>query len=293
MNGIFLLNKSPEMTSFLSCNVLRRLLGVKKAGHAGTLDPMATGVLPILCGNATRALDLLPVQDKRYTATFRFGLVSDTEDIWGEVSPTGQPLPTKAAVEATLPAFRGQLQQVPPMMSAVQKDGVRLYELARQGIVIEREARTVTVYRLDLLDYNEQTGELTVDCACSKGTYIRTIGAELGNTLGCGAVMTALCRTEAAGYPLDKCVTLDEVREMSEAERQKRLLPTDSLFSVYPSVVVSPAQATRFANGGGLSLDRLKTAVDDTVRVYAPDGAFLGLGTPKEGELSVLKVFPR
>ena len=273
--------------------MLRRLLGVKKAGHAGTLDPMATGVLPILCGNATRALDLLPVQDKRYTATFRFGLVSDTEDIWGEVSPTGQPLPTKAAVEAALPAFRGQLQQVPPMMSAVQKDGVRLYELARQGIVIEREARTVTVYRLDLLDYNEQTGELTVDCACSKGTYIRTIGAELGNALGCGAVMTALCRTEAAGYPLNKCVTLDEVRAMSEAERQKRLLPTDSLFSVYPSVVVSPAQATRFANGGGLSLDRLKTAVDDTVRVYAPDGAFLGLGTPKEGELSVLKVFPR
>lgn len=293
MNGIFLLNKSPEMTSFLSCNVLRRLLGVKKAGHAGTLDPMATGVLPILCGNATRALDLLPVQDKRYTATFRFGFVSDTEDIWGNVSPTGRPLPSPAAVEQALPAFRGQLQQVPPMMSAVQKDGVRLYELARQGITVEREARTITVYRLDLLHYDKQSGELTVDCACSKGTYIRTIGADLGKQLGCGAVMTALCRTEAAGYPLDKCITLDEVRAMSEQQRQALLLPTDSLFAVYPSVTVSPAQAIRFQNGGGLALERLKTAVSGTVRVYAPDGAFLGLGLPQDGELTVLKLFPR
>ena len=293
MNGIFLLNKSPEMTSFLACNVLRKLLGVKKAGHAGTLDPMAVGVLPILCGNATRALDLLPVQDKRYTATFRFGFVSDTEDIWGAVSPTDRPLPTREAVEQALPAFRGVLRQVPPMMSAVQKDGVRLYELARQGIEIEREAREITVYRLDLLSYNQSTGELTVDCACSKGTYIRTIGADLGRMLGCGAVMTALCRTEAAGYPLSSCHTLDEIREMSEDERQGLLLPTETLFTVYPAVTVSPAQATRFQNGGALSLDRLKTAVDGTVRVCAPDGAFLGLGMPKDGELTVLKLFPR
>lgn len=292
MNGIFLLNKSPEMTSFLACNVTRKLLGVKKAGHAGTLDPMAVGVLPILCGNATRALDLLPVQDKRYTATFRFGLVSDTEDIWGEVTPTERPLPTRDAVEQALAAFRGVIRQVPPMMSAVQKDGVRLYELARQGIEIEREAREITVYRLEIAAYNEQSGELTVDCACSKGTYVRTIGADLGRVLGCGAVMTALCRTEAAGYALSACHTLEQLRAMSEEQRLGLLLPTETLFTVYPSITVSPAQATRFQNGGGLALDRLKTAVDGTVRVYAPDGTFLGLGTPQDGELTVRKLFP-
>ena len=292
MNGLFLLNKSPEMSSFLACNVLRGVLGIKKAGHAGTLDPMATGVLPVLCGNATRALDLLPVHDKRYTATFRLGYTSPTLDVWSEISPTGQPLPTLTAIEAALPAFRGDIWQVPPMMSAIQKDGVRLYALARQGIEVEREARPVTVYRLELLDYDPTTGELTLDCACSKGTYIRTIGDDLGRMLGCGAVMTALCRTEAAGFSLTDCVTLDEVRAMTAEQRAARLLPTDELFATWPTLTVSAAQATRFANGGALARNRLKKTVDTPVRVYAPDGRFLGLAEPKDADLKILKLFP-
>ncbi|MBQ3134149.1 MAG: tRNA pseudouridine(55) synthase TruB [Clostridia bacterium] len=292
MNGLFLLNKSPEMTSFLAGRLLRKELGVSKVGHTGTLDPNATGVLPVLCGNATRALDLLPVQDKRYTATFRFGFVSPTLDVWSEATATGKPLPTVEAIEAALPAFRGDILQVPPMMSAIQKDGVRLYELARQGIEIEREARSVTVYALNMLQYNEASGELTLDCACSKGTYIRTIGDDLGRMLGCGAVMTALCRTEAAGYSLADCLTLDDVRALSQEERLKRLLPTDSLFSVWPALTVSAAQAVRFSNGGALALDRLKFAVNSRVRVYAPDGRFLGIGHPAENELKVTKLFP-
>ena len=292
MDGILCIDKPEGMTSFLCVAIVRRLLGEKKVGHAGTLDPNATGVLPILVGRGTKLLDHLPCHDKCYTATLRFGAVSDTLDIWGEVEETGKPIPTLAEVEAALPAFRGDILQVPPMTSALKKDGVRLYELARQGIEIEREAREITVYRLEIVSYNEQSGELTVDCACSKGTYVRTIGADLGRALGCGAVMTALCRTEAAGYALSACHTLEQLRAMSEEQRQGLLLPTETLFTVYPSITVSPAQATRFQNGGALALDRLKTAVDGTVRVCAPDGTFLGLGTPQDGELTVRKLFP-
>ena len=194
MDGILCLDKPDHMTSFACCAVLRRLVGEKKAGHTGTLDPMATGVLPVLFGRATRAIPLLPVQDKRYTATLTFGYCSDTLDIWGKVEPTGADAPALGDIEAVLPAFRGEIWQVPPMMSALKRDGVRLYDLARRGIEVEREARAVTVQRLDIVDYDPQKGILTLDCACSKGTYIRTICDDLGRRLGCGAVMSALRR---------------------------------------------------------------------------------------------------
>jgi len=210
MDGILCIDKPEGMTSFLCVAVVRRLLGVKKIGHAGTLDPNATGVLPLLIGRATKTLDRLPVQDKSYTATLRFGAVSDTLDVWGQVQETGKPTPSLAEIEAVLPQFRGAILQVPPMASALKKDGVRLYDLARQGIEVEREARPVTVYALELLDYNQQEGLLTLHCACSKGTYIRTLCDDLGRVLGCGAVMTALRRTAAAGYTLDDCITVDD-----------------------------------------------------------------------------------
>ncbi len=287
-NGILLINKDSEMTSFLCCAILRRLLGVKKIGHAGTLDPNATGVLPLLIGRATKALDRLPTQDKRYTATMRFGAISDTLDIWGTVEQTGAPIPTRAVIEAALPSLRGDILQVPPMTSALKKDGVRLYELARQGIEIEREARPITVYSLDILTYDEQTGELTVDCHCSKGTYIRSICDDLGRMLGCGAVMTALCRTMAAGYPLDKCITVAEAKQRAQnGTLHECILPIESAFISYPAVTVTAPQATRFCNGGALALDRLRTPVGGPTRVYSPDGIFLGLGLPAEGKLKV------
>ena len=288
MDGIFCLDKPAEMTSFLCCSVMRRLLGTKKVGHAGTLDPMATGVLPILVGRGTRALDLLPSHDKRYTATLRFGFTSDTQDIWGHVNETGATLPTIADIEAALPAFRGDILQIPPMTSALKRDGVRLYDLARQGIEVEREARPITIYSLDVLDYHPLTGELTLDCACSKGTYIRSICDDLGRALGCGAIMIALRRTMAAGYTLEHCVTLDEARTLAASgQLTERLLPVESTFVLYPVVTITPAQAVRFRNGGALSLDRLPVAVNTIVRVKDPDGCFLGLGTPADGELKV------
>ena len=288
MDGILCIDKPEGMTSFLCVAVVRRLLGVKKVGHAGTLDPNATGVLPLLVGRATKTLDRLPIHDKAYTATLRFGAVSDTLDVWGQVTETGKPIPTRQAVEAALPAFRGEIMQIPPMTSALKKDGVRLYELARQGIEIEREARPVTIYALDLLDYNEQEGLLTLSCHCSKGTYIRTLCDDLGRVLGCGAVMTALRRTMAAGYTLTDCLTLDEAKELAAAGAlAPRLLPMETALAAYPALTVSAAQAARFRNGGALDLTRLRQEVTTPVRVYDPEGVCVALGVPEEGQLKM------
>ncbi len=288
MDGILCIDKPEGMTSFLCVAVVRRLLGVKKIGHAGTLDPNATGVLPLLIGRATKTLDRLPVQDKSYTATLRFGAVSDTLDVWGQVQETGKPTPSLAEIEAVLPQFRGAILQVPPMTSALKKDGVRLYDLARQGIEVEREARPVTIYELELLDYNQQEGLLTLHCACSKGTYIRTLCDDLGRVLGCGAVMTALRRTAAAGYPLSDCITLDEAKQLAEeGTLQQRILPIETALSAYPALTVSAPQANRFRNGGALDLVRLKEAVTGPVRVYDPDGVCIALGVPEDGQLKM------
>lgn len=288
MDGILCLNKPTEATSFLCCAILRRLLGVKKVGHAGTLDPNASGVLPLLVGKATKTLDYLPTHDKRYTAELRFGAVSNTLDIWGTVTETGGTIPSLSAVEDALPAFRGDILQVPPMTSALKKDGVRLYELARRGEEVEREPRPVTVHSLDILDYDPLTGILRLDCRCSKGTYIRTICDDLGRALECGAVMTALCRTEAAGFTVADCITLDEAKALgAEGKLAEHLLPVDRVTEAYPAVTVSPAQAVRFSNGGALALERLRTPPEGRARVYAPDGVFLGLAHAEDGELKI------
>lgn len=290
MDGILCMDKPAEITSFVCCAKARRILGEKKAGHAGTLDPMATGVLPILLGKATRALDLIPSHDKRYTATMQFGLTSDTLDIWGNVQKTEKKPPVLSEIEAVLPRFRGDILQVPPMTSALKKDGKRLYELARQGIEVERQPRPITVYRLEILAYEPENGTLTFDCHCSKGTYIRSICDDIGRLLGCGAVMTALRRTGAAGFTLSDCVTFETLE--AAVEKEPYILPIEKVFSVYPAVTVSAAQAVRFRNGGALAAERLKMPLPQTpVRVFAPDGVFLGLGQEKEQSLAVLKLF--
>lgn len=290
MDGILCIDKPAEITSFVCCAKARRILGEKKAGHAGTLDPMATGVLPILLGKATRALDLIPTHDKRYTATMQFGLTSDTLDIWGNVQKTEKKPPVLSEIEAVWPRFCGDILQVPPMTSALKKDGKRLYELARQGIEVERQPRPITVYRLEILAYEPENGTLTFDCHCSKGTYIRSICDDIGRLLGCGAVMTALRRTGAAGFTLSDCVTFETLE--AAVEKEPYILPIEKVFSVYPAVTVSAAQAVRFRNGGALAAERLKVPLPQTpVRVFAPDGVFLGLGQEKEQSLAVLKLF--
>ena len=277
---------------------MRRLTGQRKTGHTGTLDPNATGVLPVLLGAATKAQDRIPNHDKSYLAQFRLGLTTDTLDIWGEVKTETPCFVTEDDVRSLLPRFSGEIMQVPPMYSAIKKDGQRLYDLARKGVEVEREARPVTVYRLELVSFHSetQTGELAV--SCSKGTYVRTLIDDIGQALGVGAVMTALRRTEACGFTLSDCVTLDRLRQLcGEGVADSVLLPTDSLFAVYPKLTVSDAQATRFSNGGALDLSRtaLKNTADDGAicRVYAKSNRFIGLGRvcTDENLLKIEKLF--
>lgn len=298
MNGVIVIDKPADFTSFDVIAVVRRLTGQRKTGHTGTLDPNATGVLPVLLGAATKAQDRIPNHDKSYLAQFRLGLTTDTLDIWGEVKTETPGHVTEDDVRSLLPRFSGEIMQVPPMYSALKKDGQRLYDLARKGVEIEREARPVTVYRLELVSFNSetQTGELAV--SCSKGTYVRTLIDDIGQALGVGAVMTALRRTEACGFTLSDCVTLDRLRQLcGEGVADSVLLPTDSLFAVYPKLTVSDAQATRFSNGGALDLSRtaLKNTAEDGAicRVYAKSSRFIGLGRvcTDENLLKIEKLF--
>lgn len=298
MNGIIVIDKENGYTSFDVVAKMRRICGEKKIGHTGTLDPMATGVLPILIGNATKAQSLLPESDKEYEATLSFGITTDTLDITGKVLSQTESNIKSEDLEAVLPQFRGDIMQLPPMYSAVSKDGVRLYELARKGLVTEREARPITVYKLDLLNFDEQLQSAQILVKCSKGTYIRSICDDIGQALGCGAVMTSLRRVTACGYTLDDAITLEKAKELSEnGMLEEYLRPTESVFACYPSVKVTEAQAVRFKNGGGLMLSR--TDVDDNsengayYRVYNSSDVFLGLGyvNKEKEELSVKKQF--
>lgn len=298
MNGVIVIDKPTDFTSFDVIAVVRRLTGQRKTGHTGTLDPNATGVLPVLLGAATKAQDRIPNHDKSYLAQFRLGLTTDTLDIWGEIKTKTLSYVTEDEIRALLPRFSGEIMQVPPMYSALKKDGQRLYDLARKGVEVEREARPVTVYRLELVSFDSetQTGELAV--SCSKGTYVRTLIDDIGQALGVGAVMTALRRTEACGFSLSDCVTLDRLRQLcEEGVADSVLLPTDSLFAVYPKLTVSDAQATRFSNGGALDLSRtaLKNTADDGAlcRVYAKSNRFIGLGRvcTDENLLKIEKLF--
>lgn len=299
MNGCIIIDKPQDFTSFDVVAVMRRLCGERKIGHTGTLDPLATGVLPLLLGRATRAASLLDDTDKEYEAGFRLGLSTDTLDITGTVGKESKMTASKEQVEAVLPHFRGNILQLPPMFSAVQKNGQRLYTLARQGIEIERDERPATIYRLELNEFDENTQSGSLMIRCSKGTYIRTICADIGEKLGTYGVMTSLRRTRAAGFSLKDAITIDEARELSaQGWLAQKLLPTEALFQNRPALRVSPAQAQRFQNGGALSLDRTSILPRDKTdgmvfRVLAPAGDFLGLGAVElaKEQLSVLRLF--
>ena len=284
------------MTSFSTVARARRIVGEKKAGHAGTLDPMATGILPVLFGGATRFMEFLPVHDKGYRARIQLGMTTDTLDTTGTVLTRSGVRVSKAQVEQALGAFRGDILQVPPMYSALSKNGVRLYELARRGEEVERQARPVTIYRLELTEFDGQTQECTLNVLCSKGTYIRSLADDLGRMLGCGAVMSGLRRTYAVGFSLEDCVTLDTLSELAQQGKLSQfMIPLERALAAYPSLSVTQAQAVRFANGGALDADRLRFAEkrDGLFRVYSPDERFLGLGEllPGERELKVRRVF--
>lgn len=280
MNGILCMNKPQQFTSFDVIGKLRGILHMKRLGHTGTLDPMATGVLPVLVGTATKACDILPNQDKTYRAAVQFGKATDTLDIWGNLTQQHPDMHvTEAQLRAVLPDFIGEITQLPPMYSAVSVNGKRLYELARKGETVERPSRMVTVYDmiLEAFDEAEQTAVLTV--ACGKGTYIRTLLSDIGQRLGGDAVMTALTRTAACGYSLAQCLTFEEVAAaVADGSIADKLLPTDSLFSAYPKLHLNAAQERMFCNGVKLNLARLRDLQEgqDIYTVYSVQNGFLG-----------------
>lgn len=297
MNGILCMNKPQDFTSFDVIGKLRGILHMKRLGHTGTLDPMATGVLPILVGTATKACDILPNQDKTYQATVVFGKATDTLDIWGKpLQDYPEQHVTEAALRAILPEFLGDITQLPPMYSAVSVNGKRLYELARKGETVERPTRTVHIdaITMDAFDETQQTATLTV--SCGKGTYIRTLLSDMGQRLGGDAVMTALTRTAACGYPLQDCLTFEQVATaMADGTLEEHLLPTDSLFSSYPKLRLNAAQERMFCNGVKLDLNRLRNLQpdQDIYTVYGATGTFLGtaLADRTQQELRIGKRF--
>ena len=295
MNGILILDKPACFTSFDGVAVLRGLAREKKIGHTGTLDPMATGVLPVLLGRAAKALNFLPDTDKEYTAAFRLGERRDTGDITGQVVEESPAPVFQEALEAALPAFRGEILQVPPMYSAVSVGGKRLYELARKGLEVERQARPVTVSALELLSYDAQSREGRLRVACSKGTYIRVLIEDIAKAAGSCGTMTALRRVRACGFGEGDARSLEELKALAaEGRLEEVLLPVERLFGEYPAVWVSPAQAQRFQNGGALDLARLRRVPPEGLcRVKGPRGLFLGLGRvePEAGQLRFVKSF--
>lgn len=294
MTGVIFLDKPKGITSFGAVARVRRICGEKKCGHSGTLDPMATGIMTVLLGGATRFCELLPSHDKAYNAKFRLGTVTDTLDITGTVLETREVNVSAAQVREALETFVGTIEQLPPMYSAVSVDGKRLYDLARQGIEVERKPRSVTIYSADIISENEESGEYEISVECSSGTYIRTLISDLGEKLGCGAVLTELRRTKANGFGIEKAVTLEELEALAaQGKTEDFLHSVDSVMNEYPEVHVTAAQAKRFSNGGELSLERLRCVkMAGYFRIYGPENKFIGLGEIKSAEaMDVKRVF--
>lgn len=290
MNGIIVVNKPQEFTSFDVVAIARGKMHTKKVGHSGTLDPMATGVLPVFVGGATKAISLVPDTDKSYRAGFRLGLTSDTLDIWGECSEQLDVNIPHERLEQVLEQFRGEIEQVPPMYSALKINGQKLCDLARQGIEVERKPRKITISSLKLLEFDGMNGVIDVDC--SSGTYIRTLCDDIGKALGTGAVMTSLCRTRACGFDLSQAVTIEDLR----SDKEIPLIPVESVFAPYRKVVLDDVQLTLYLNGVRLDADRIADkpcdcTCDEYLTVYSQQ-IFLGIAKINaENELVSVKRF--
>lgn len=277
MQGFLLLNKPANMTSFGAVARIKRLSGEKRVGHTGTLDPMATGVLPIFLGRATALSSYLIEADKEYTAKIKLGVVTDTCDITGSVLSTNTVDVTDETLLSVLDGFKGKILQTPPMYSAIKKDGVRLYELARQGRTVDIPKREVTVYLIKLLSPLDADNTFEISVRVSKGTYIRSLARDIGERLGCGATLATLTRTKTSGFTLSECVSLDD---LTEENIENYLKSEEKAIEYIPELFVTERQAIRFTNGGQLGFERLKSREfkpDELYRIKFED-KFLGIG---------------
>ena len=287
MNGIIIIDKPQEWTSNDVVSRLRRVFNTRRIGHGGTLDPMATGVLPIFVGRATRGVEFFEHAEKVYEATLRFGLTTDTEDITGKTITECEVHLTEEDLLAVLPKFRGDILQVPPMYSAIKVNGQKLYDLARKGREVERQPRPITIHELELLEFTGNEARLRV--RCSKGTYIRTLCKDIGEALGCGGCMAALRRVEAGEYTLEGSIPLRQLLDISEAggDVEHLLRPVDTMFASHRKLSLNEKQARLVKNGNAFA----SACADGTYRVYAPDGEFLALCKAEGGKVSTIKSF--
>ena len=290
MDGIIVINKPEGRSSHDMVYFVRRLLGIKKVGHTGTLDPDATGVLPICIGKASKAADMLTASDKAYRAVMVFGMTTDTLDASGEVL-TEQPVDfSREDLEKVIDGFIGEVEQIPPMFSAIKKDGKKLYELARQGITVERKVRKVIIFDIKRNWFDEKNGMAEIDVFCSKGTYIRTLCEDIGMKLGCGAYMNSLVRTKSAGFCIEEsytCDTLNEIKENGNIE--ETIIPVDKLFDEYEAVYLNDFLAQKVKNG----IKIRKSGLSDGIlyRVYGENKEFLCISRYENGLLIMEKSF--
>lgn len=286
LNGIIVINKPKGYTSHDAVNIVRGILGTRKVGHTGTLDPNAEGVLPICVGKATKACDMITFSDKEYVAGVKLGVTTDTYDIWGKVLKTENVDITKDDVERILGEFTGEISQIPPMYSAIKQNGKKLYELARNGIEVERKARKITIYSNEISDFNNS--EFLLRVSCSKGTYIRSLCNDIGEKLGCGACMTSLVRTKSSVFSLEEAVTFDELeRLVSENGADKVLGCVDRIFDNLPSLRVNDVVRARLLNGAYSRLN----VTSGMYRIYDTSDVFVGVASVMPGEKGqVLKI---
>ena len=283
MNGIVIIDKPAGWTSQDVVSKLRGALHTKRIGHGGTLDPMATGVLPVFVGRATRGVEFFEHAEKTYETTLRLGLTTDTEDISGTVLTEQDAFVTGDQLEQVLQQFRGEILQVPPMYSALKINGKKLYELARAGKEVERQPRPVTIHELTLLGMEADGIHLRV--RCSKGTYIRTLCKDIGQALGCGGCMAALRRVQAGEYTAEEAVTLEQL--LNAEDKEQFLRSVDSMFRNYPAVSLTEKQEMRCRNGTSFTLG----IADGTYRAYSQSGEFLALSKVESGIMSTIKSF--
>ena len=283
MNGIVIVDKPQGWTSQDVTARLRRVFNTRRIGHGGTLDPMATGVLPVFVGRGTRGVEFFEHAEKTYEAVLQLGLTTDTEDITGTVLEEREVAISEADFLTVLPKFLGKIQQIPPMYSALKVNGQKLCDLARKGKEVERQPREIEIFELECLEFTDTTARLRV--RCSKGTYIRTLCKDIGGALGCGGCMAALRRVQAGEYTIAESVPLAELLETTEPE--KYLRPVDTMFRNYPEVTLTEKQELRCRNGNSFSIQ----LPDGTYRAYAKDGEFLMLAQVDSGIMSTIKSF--
>lgn len=283
MNGILVVDKPRDWTSFDVCAKLRGVFHEKRIGHGGTLDPMATGVLPVFVGRATRAADYVTSDTKRYVASLRCGITTDTQDITGTILSNIPCVITETQIVEVLPEFVGTQEQLPPMYSAIKVNGQKLYEIARRGGTAERKPRTITISEINYI--GRDSGDFVLDIVCSKGTYIRTLCDDIGKRLGCGAVMSALRRTKAGSFTLENAHTMDEI--VSSKDLTALLLQIDTVFEKYPGISLSERNERKCRNGVPVKAD----VSDGFYRVYSESGEFLMLGKALDGVLKIEKSF--